>query len=488
MNSITHDLKGRVWAFATVLIVSGQTPALAAANDDLATLRGAILELRRDYETKVKDLEERLQKAEAESEAAKASAATASEAVAAAQRAEAAAGQAESSAVAAAQRPNAQNALNPAVSVILNGTYGAFDNDPTAQITGFAGSGASEILGRGLSLGESELFFTANIDPFFRAAMMATLTPENTVSVEEGYFETLSLGNGFTVKGGRFFSGMGYWNSQHPHAWDFTDASLVQRAFLGNNYGDDGLQLRWVAPLPFFLQLGAEIGRGKEFAGMSEVERNTNSPDSYAFFAKVGGDIGTSYNWQLGASHLRQKTGSEGVPLFDYDDVTGLENRFVGRQRITGADLVVKWAPDGNPLYNNVRFVAEFYHRELDGDFTFDTTGLNQTDAATASQSGWFVQGVYQFHPYWRAGLRFDQMYSGTVHLNANSANLPVPDFDPTRWTVMTDFNPSEFSRIRLQFSNGRVRQDIATGETLTDNIGYVQYIFSLGAHGAHQF
>jgi hypothetical protein len=79
-------------------------------------------------------------------------------------------------------------------------------------------------------------------------------------------------------------------------------------------------------------------------------------------------------------------------------------------------------------------------------------------------------------------------MYSGTVNLNANSANLPVPDFDPTRWTVMTDFNPSEFSRIRLQFSNGRVRQDIATGETVTDNIGYVQYIFSLGAHGAHQF
>jgi hypothetical protein len=74
-----------------------------------------------------------------------------------------------------------------------------------------------------------------------------------------------------------------------------------------------------------------------------------------AFFAKVGGDIGASYSWQLGASHVRQRTASEGVALFDYDDLSGLQNLFVGRQRISGADLVVKWAPDGNPLYRNFR-------------------------------------------------------------------------------------------------------------------------------------
>jgi hypothetical protein len=296
------------------------------------------------------------------------------------------------------------------------------------------------------------------------------------------------LGGGFTLKGGRFFSGIGYWNAQHPHAWDFTDAALVQRAFLGNNYGDDGLQLRWVAPLPFFLQLGAEAGRGREFAGMGEIERNSNGVDSWAFFAKVGGAIGTSYSWQLGASHLRQKTTNEGVPLFDYDDLSGLQNLFVGRQRISGADLVVKWAPDGNSLYQNFRFVTEFYQRTLDGELTFDTTGLNQTDAATATQSGWYAQGAYQFHPYWRIGLRYDRLSSGTVDLSVNAANLPVPNFDPSRWTAMVDFNPSEFSRIRLELSEDRSRQDAVTGEIVSDTVAFVQYIFSLGAHGAHQF
>jgi hypothetical protein len=46
----------------------------------------------------------------------------------------------------------------------------------------------------------------------------------------------------------------------------------------------------------------------------------------------------------------------------------------------------------------------------------------------------------------------------------------------------MVDFNPSEFSRIRLQFAQDKSRQDV------TDNQWFVQYQMSLGAHGAHQY
>lgn len=456
-----------------------------AQNAELEQIRRQLMDLRHDYETRIRALEDQLRAAE---NLVQSSQQAASEAAAAAQRAESAVSQAQDPAVAAGQRPAGQNALNPAISVVLNGTWGVYENDPTTHITGFQGSGANEIRPRGPSLGESELFLSASIDPYFRGSLMAALTPDNEVVVEEAFFETLSLGGGFTLKGGRFLSGIGYWNAQHPHAWDFTDASLVQRAFLGDNYGDDGLQVRWVAPLPFFLQLGAEVGRGATFAGVGEVERNSNGADSWAFFAKVGGDIGASYSWQLGASHVRQKATSGGLPMFDYDDLSGLQNLFAGRQRISGADLVIKWAPDGNPLYQNFRFVTEYYRRKWDGQFTFDATGLNQTDAATATQSGWYVQGVYQFHPYWRAGLRYDRLSSGTVDLGANAANLPVPDFDATRWTVMVDYNPSEFSRIRAELSEDHSRQDPATGEMVSDTIAFVQYIFSLGAHGAHQF
>ncbi len=478
---------------ATALAAALGAPAIAAAqNADLDQIRRQIQELRDNYESRIKALEDQLKAAETSARKAEESAAqartAAQKAESTAGRAEQSAGQAETSAVQAAQRPASQNAFNPAVSLILNGTWGRYGNDPTAQITGFHGSGASEILPRGASLGESELFISANIDPRFRGAFLAALTPENEVEIEEAYFETLSLGKGATLKGGRYFSGIGYWNSVHAHAWDFTDAALVQRAFLGKNYGDDGVQLRWVAPLPVFVQLGAEIGRGKEFAGMGEVERNSNGKNSEAFFAKVGSDIGVSNSWQLGGSYLRQRTTNEGVPMFDYDDLTGLVNVFAGRQRVTGADFVYKWAPDGNPRYRNFRFVTEYYQRKLDGDFTFDTAGLALTDPANAKQSGWFAQGAYQFMPYWRVGLRYDRLSAGSVNLNANAANLAVPDFNPTRWTAMVDWNPSEFSRIRLQYARDRSRQDTGTGETISDNIVFLQYIYSLGAHGAHRF
>jgi hypothetical protein len=46
----------------------------------------------------------------------------------------------------------------------------------------------------------------------------------------------------------------------------------------------------------------------------------------------------------------------------------------------------------------------------------------------------------------------------------------------------MVDWSPSEFSRIRLQIA----RDDSRQGQP--DNQVFLQYIVSLGAHGAHTF
>jgi len=46
----------------------------------------------------------------------------------------------------------------------------------------------------------------------------------------------------------------------------------------------------------------------------------------------------------------------------------------------------------------------------------------------------------------------------------------------------MLDWNPSEFSRVRVQFAQSK------TASGLTDNEWFVQYILSLGAHGAHRY
>jgi hypothetical protein len=46
----------------------------------------------------------------------------------------------------------------------------------------------------------------------------------------------------------------------------------------------------------------------------------------------------------------------------------------------------------------------------------------------------------------------------------------------------MIDYNWSEFSRMRLQFAQDKSMQGV------TDNQWTLQYIMSLGAHGAHKF
>jgi len=89
------------------------------------------------------------------------------------------------------------------------------------------------------------------------------------VEVEEAFFQTLQLGAGFTVKGGRYLSSIGYLNPIHQHAWDFQDAPLAYKAFLGGRWNDDGVQLRWVAPVDLLVELGAEAGRGRSFPAMA---------------------------------------------------------------------------------------------------------------------------------------------------------------------------------------------------------------------------
>ena len=97
-------------------------------------------------------------------------------------------------------------------------------------------------------------------------------------------------------------------------------------------------------------------------------------------------------------------------------------------------------------------------------------------------QSGWYAQGVYQFTPEWRAGLRYDQLDSGRQNLGANALNLTVQDYRPKRATAMVDYSWSEFSRVRLQYAQDKSMAGI------TDNQWIVQYIMSLGAHGVHKF
>ncbi len=84
--------------------------------------------------------------------------------------------------------------------------------------------------------------------------------------------------------------------------------------------------------------------------------------------------------------------------------------------------------------------------------------------------------------PRWRTGYRYDRLDPGSRDYGINNANLPRPDYRPSRHSLMVDYSPSEFSRLRLQVTKDRASED------QDENQWFVQYIYSLGAHGAHTF
>jgi len=84
--------------------------------------------------------------------------------------------------------------------------------------------------------------------------------------------------------------------------------------------------------------------------------------------------------------------------------------------------------------------------------------------------------------PRWRVGLRTERLDPGTPDYGINAASFGHNAYQPSKNSLMLDFSPSEFSRVRLQFAQDRSRQGI------DDNQVFLQYQMSMGAHGAHNY
>jgi len=436
-------------------------PAIGADDAEVQKIREEIKELKDGYETRIRQLEQRLEQTEQHPAAA--------------------------AAAPAPSAPASANAFNPAISLILGGQFSNLQRDPaTYQIGGFIPGGDEVGPGsRSFNLGESELTVSASIDPYLSGYFVMSVNGENDVEVEEGYVQNTGSLPGVSVKFGRMLSGFGYLNEIHAHAWDFVDVPLVHQAFFGGQLKEDGIQARWLAPTPMLVELGVETGRGSAFPGS---DRDKNGVNSAMVFAHLGDDVGVSNSYRFGASYRATKSEDR-----TYDDVDSLgipvTNAFTGDSKMWGMDFVWKWSPNGNTVDRNFKFQTEYMHRTEDGSLAFNTTGASQSDSYKSSQSGWYMQGVYQFMPRWRVGLRYEELNGGNTDIGlVSSGALTAADFprlaenDPKRSTAMIDFSPSEFSRFRLQFARDEARFNEA------DNQVFLQYVMSLGTHGAHKF
>lgn len=376
-----------------------------------------------------------------------------------------------------AQTQITSNQFNPAISLIIDGQYSNYSNLPIDyEIPGFLIDHESGPAPEGFTLDETELTASANIDDQFYGSVTIALHEEETggteVELEEAYFQTLALPKGLTVKGGKFFSSIGYHNIQHPHSWDFADAPLPYQAMLGTTYSDTGVQGRWLAPTDLFLEFGVEAFKG---SSPPAADNGGDGQGTWTAFVKTGGDVGTSHSWKGGLSYLDydvvNRNGGVEFPTLDFN----------GAGDVLIADFVWKWAENGNPKKRNFVVQAEYLMLDEDGNLNFFNGTANETGPYVLDQDGFYVQGVYQFMPQWRAGVRYDEVSASNTLPTLTIVTPLTQSGDPKRYTAMVDYAHSEFSRFRLQYV-----RDEATLQR--DNQIILQFVMSIGAHGAHQF
>lgn len=385
------------------------------------------------------------------------------------------------------------HSFNPQLSLVLNGgfTWSSFDPDDY-YLPGFQRGNEATIAAPGFAINEAELNIQSSIDPYFYGNMTLAMHQHSgatEIDLEEAYIRTQMLPYGFAVTAGRFYSGFGYLNHHHRHQWDFVDAPLIYRAFYNNQYYDDGVQARWLAPTPVYWELGFEAFPGQHFPAAG----GGNHLGSLSLYTHIGDDFGQHSSWLWGISYLHA-TPSEREALLqgghdhghdhDHDHVHGHEHGdfvFSGRSDTIGMDMIWKWAPDGNACARQLTLQGEIYHRHENGE-----VALNEDEASLlkSNQNGFYAQAVYKFMPRWRVGLRYDRLWSSNQGNDDEvlTETLLLPNgYHPHQTTAMIDFSPSEFSRIRFQHNLDH--------SLPTLNKQYMlQFIVNLGAHGAHDF
>ena len=317
--------------------------------------------------------------------------------------------------------------FNPDIAVIGN-------------FVGAAGKNGVEPL-PALNLQEAELTFQAIVDPYARADFFFAATPEG-VELEEGYLTLTSLPAGLLAKIGKFKQQFGKVNTMHPHVLPWVDGPLISTNLLGGEEGlnDAGVSVSKLLLNPWvFLEATGEVYQGNS-GPFASHER-----DDVSWLGRLRGyrDITEGTNLDLGISVTR-----------GHNDV-GPDTT----TRLFGVDATVRYRPLRRAIYR--RFIGR---TEL-------VWSRREQEFDNVSAFGMFASGDYQFARRWFGGVRYDYAERAfDASLKDKGASLVL-----TYW-------PSEFSQVRGQYRRTKYAEGITANEAL------FQFLFSIGAHGAHVF
>jgi hypothetical protein len=365
----------------------------------------------------------------------------------------------------------ALNTFNPEISVI--GIFAAAwysQDDPIV----FAEADPENT---GVNVQEIEIGFQGVIDPYFRFDTFLSFGVEG-VELEEAYGTTIfSLPLNSQIRAGRMRAKFGRINRIHRHTQNFVTLPLPAAQFLGEHLNPTSIEANFLVPVPWYLELSALGGSPDVETPTFDRDENANNLARLLYIFHIANffEVSEALGISLGGSFA---TGANG---------TGRDER----SNLYGIDLFAKYRPLENNPYQEVMLQSEFMY--LDAN----------TPEENLENWGWYAQLVYRFAQRFNMGFRFGIIDTDTPvteegeELEGDPAGLftliRTEEGEEEegmlgllgrtyRLSPMMTVNPSEFSRIRLQYDY--LNQDFAENQHAI----FLQFQYSLGAHGAHPF
>lgn len=338
----------------------------------------------------------------------------------------------------AAPPPGSSKVFNPDIAVI-------------GDFLGAIGKNDSPFATPSLELHEAEASLQAVVDPYARADFFLTFSNEE-VGVEEGFLTFTSLPGSLLLKVGKMRGSFGKVNQMHNHILPWTDRPLLVQDLLGGEDGidDAGLSLSRLFPNKLvFLEATGEVYRGE--TGVFHAPRRGDL--LYVGRLRAYRDLTESTNLDVGGSFA---SGHNDVAAQRADaalDPSGFTTR------LYGFDATFRYRPLRRAIYKRLLARTEL------------VWSRRRQEAGTAAAFGSYVSLDYQFARRWFAGARWDR-----------SDRADAPDLVDKAGSFLITYWPSEFSQIRGQYRHTSYGEGIKANEVL------FQFLFSIGAHGAHTF
>lgn len=358
----------------------------------------------------------------------------------------------------AARRGGIFQTFNPDLSFIADIAFAWFSDDDNLQ------TGAHDPVANGFNLQQFEMSISAAVDPYFRVDANIVFG-EFGVEIEEVYGTTLGLPAQLQARVGQFLTRFGRTNNTHPHSWDFVDQPFAVGRVMGaeGNRGL-GLELSWLTPLPWYVEVLASgtdasgEATARSFYGANDLGVNTLADFQYTVAAKSFHPLSDDWSFFWGGSAAFGPNG------------TGRDNR----TDLYGGDVYLKWRPIRRQSFQVFSLTGEAFYRR------------RQVPEDVLSDVSMYASAYWRLAQRWAVAARYEfgspaRGQDGTV----SQDDYLDPEWIDARHrgTANLTFWPTEFTRIRVQGS-----VDLPTWRDEPVWAGFLALELVTGAHGAHEF